>query len=126
MMPLRNELVSGRKCLFSSPCTYIPIPVPFTSSFLSSISRIFLESTAAAYAFSSTEGDLPASIAIAWSLWAIFVHQRQPALIHWSALAFAILALFWVGKATIGLGLRIRRGRGGISLDEERAPLIGN
>ncbi|KAH9949008.1 hypothetical protein B0H21DRAFT_731178 [Amylocystis lapponica] len=86
----------------------------------------FLEATAATYAFSSQEGDLPASIAIAWSLWAIFDQQRHPAFIHWSALAFAILALVWVGKAVIGVGLKYRRGGGGISLDEERAPLVGN
>ncbi|KAJ3490918.1 hypothetical protein NLI96_g1077 [Meripilus lineatus] len=90
------------------------------------LALFFLEATAAAYAFSSTEGDLPASIAIAWSLWAVFAHQRHPGFIHWSALAFAILALIWVVKASIGVGLRIRRNRGGISLDEERAPLVGN
>ncbi|KZT72143.1 hypothetical protein DAEQUDRAFT_809403 [Daedalea quercina L-15889] len=87
---------------------------------------LFLEATAAAYAFSSAEGDLPASIAIAWSLWAIFSHQHAPAFIHWSALAFAILALFWVLKAVVGLFLKLRRGSRGISLDEERAPLIDN
>jgi len=74
------------------------------------------------YAFSTPEGDLPASIAIAWSLWAIFVHQRHPAFIHWSALAFAIIALFWVVKGVYGL----YRGHGRIALnDEERAPLVG-
>jgi len=86
----------------------------------------FLEATAAAYAFSTPEGDLPASIAIAWSLWAIFAQQRYPAFIHWSALAFAIVALVWVVKAVIGVFLKLRRGNRGISLDEERAPLIGN
>ncbi|KAH9858597.1 hypothetical protein C2E23DRAFT_864486 [Lenzites betulinus] len=86
----------------------------------------FLEATAATYAFSSAEGDLPASIAIAWSLWAIFARQRHPAFIHWSALAFAILSLVWVVKAAIGVGLKLRRGGRGISLDEERAPLIGS
>ncbi|KAI0656674.1 hypothetical protein C8Q70DRAFT_921106 [Cubamyces menziesii] len=84
----------------------------------------FLEATAATYAFSSAEGDLPASIAIAWSLWAIFARQCHPAFIHWSALAFAILSLVWVVKAAIGVGLKLRRGGSGISLDEERAPLI--
>ncbi|KAI0081998.1 hypothetical protein K474DRAFT_1655914 [Panus rudis PR-1116 ss-1] len=90
------------------------------------LALFFLEATAAAYAFSSPEGDLPASIAIAWSLWAIFANQRSSAFIHWSALAFAILALVWVAKALIGVALKIRRGRGGISLDEERAPLVGS
>ncbi|KAJ8076970.1 hypothetical protein AAF712_000539 [Marasmius tenuissimus] len=81
----------------------------------------FLEATAATYAFSSPEGDLPASIAIAWSLWAIFAEQRSSAFIHWSALAFSILALVWVVKGGLGLSNRMR----GIRLeDEERAPLV--
>ena len=87
--------------------------------------RFFLEATAATYAFSSAEGDLPASIAIAWSLWAVFAHQRHPAFVHWSALAFAVLSLLWVVKAAIGVGLKLRSGGRGISLDEERAPLVG-
>ena len=96
-----------------------------TTSFFHTRS-FFLEATAATYAFSSSEGDLPASIAISWSLWAIFARQRHPAFIHWSALAFAILSLVWVVKAAIGVGLKIRNGGRGISLDEERAPLVGN
>lgn len=85
----------------------------------------FLESTAVTYAFSSPEGDLPASLAIAWSLWAIFAHQTSDAFVHWSALAFAILALLWVGKAVITLGVKFSRGGNQITLDEERAPLVG-
>jgi hypothetical protein len=81
----------------------------------------FLEGTAATYAFSSPEGDLPASIAIAWSLWAIFAHQTGSGFVHWSALVFSILALAWVIKGAYGLSRR-----GSISLgDEERAPLVG-
>lgn len=34
--------------------------------------RLFLETTSAAYAFSTPEGDLPASIAITWALFAVF------------------------------------------------------
>jgi len=82
----------------------------------------FLEGTAATYAFSTPEGDLPASIAIAWSLFAIFAEQRSSAFIHWSSLGFAVLALVWVVKGAVGLFRR-----GGIRLeDEERAPLVGN
>ncbi|KAF7797874.1 hypothetical protein EIP86_009080 [Pleurotus ostreatoroseus] len=88
------------------------------------LALFFLEATAAAYAFSSPEGDLPAGIAIALFLWAVFAHQTSDAFIHWSALAFACLALVWVGKAAIALGLKIARGGSGISLDEERAPLV--
>ena len=36
------------------------------------LALLFLKATSAAYAFSSPEGDLAASIAIAWSLFAIF------------------------------------------------------
>lgn len=87
------------------------------------LALFFLEASAAAYAFSSPEGDLPAAIAIAWSLWAIFAHQRASAFVHWSALAFAILALVWVVKGAAGLA----RGRRGIALDDaERAPLVGS
>jgi hypothetical protein len=43
------------------------------------LALFFLEGTAATYAFSSPEGDLPASIAIAWSLFAIFAHQTSSA-----------------------------------------------
>lgn len=86
------------------------------------LSLFFLEGTAATYAFSTPEGDLPASIAIAWSLWAIFAHQTSSGFVHWSALAFSILALVWVVKGAMGLF-----GRGGrVALsDEERAPLVG-
>lgn len=88
------------------------------------LSLLFLESTSAAYAFSSPEGDLAGSIAIAWSLFGIFDHQRSSAFVHWSALGFAVLSTFWIGKAAFGL---FQRSRGGsISLDSERAPLIGS
>ncbi|KDQ49365.1 hypothetical protein JAAARDRAFT_165648 [Jaapia argillacea MUCL 33604] len=87
----------------------------------------FLEGTAATYAFTSLEGDLPASISIAWSLFAIFAHQTSSKFIHWSALAFAILALVWVVKGFFGVGARISRARGGgiVLEDPERAPLVG-
>jgi len=88
------------------------------------LALFFLEATAATYAFSSPEGDLPASIAIAWSLWAIFAHQTGSGFVHWSALVFSVLALVWVVKAAFGLG---RRSWGGVRLeDEERAPLVGS
>jgi hypothetical protein len=89
------------------------------------LALFFLEGTAATYAFSTPEGDLPASIAIAWALWAIFAHQTSSGFVHWSALAFAILALVWVVKGATGLASRSRGGR--IALhDEERAPLVGS
>jgi hypothetical protein len=83
----------------------------------------FLGGTACAYAFGSPEGDLPASIAITWSLFAIFAHQREP-FVHWSALAFAILSTLAVFKSGYGLCLRYRS-HGIMLADEERAPLVG-
>ena len=88
------------------------------------VTSFFLEGTAATYAFSTPEGDLPASIAIAWSLWAIFAHQTSSGFVHWSSLAFAILALIWVVKGAAGVAMRCRSGRIALS-DEERAPLVG-
>ncbi|TFK53867.1 hypothetical protein OE88DRAFT_1654211 [Heliocybe sulcata] len=95
------------------------------------LALFFLEGTAATYAFASPEGDLPASIAVAWSLWAIYSHQTvgtSGKFIHYSALAFSILALVWVVKGAWGVGSRLRRARGGgITLeDPERAPLVGS
>ncbi|OJA11131.1 hypothetical protein AZE42_02378 [Rhizopogon vesiculosus] len=89
------------------------------------LALLFLEATAATYALSSPEGDLPASIAITWSLFAIFAHQgvHRSGFIHWSALVFAILSAFWVARGVYGLYTRSRGGA--IVLDEERAPLVG-
>jgi len=81
----------------------------------------FLEATSAAYAFSCYEGDIAGSIAIAWSIFAIFAHQHVP-FIHWSALAFGVISLFWIAKSLFGY---YTGGRGGILHDEERAPLVG-
>jgi len=83
----------------------------------------FLEATSAAYAFSGPEGDIAGSIAIAWSLFAIFEHQRSSRFIHWSALVFAILSLFWIVKSL--WGYFSGRRHAGVLHDEERAPLVG-
>jgi len=89
------------------------------------LSFFFLEGAAAAYAFSTAEGDLPAAVAIDWYLWAVFTEQRTSGFVHWSALAFAILGLFWVIKGAYGLSVKSRGGRVMLS-DEERDPLIGS
>jgi len=83
----------------------------------------FLESTAVAYAYSSPEGDLAGAVAISWSLWAIFSHQRSSLFIHWSAFVFALISLLPIAKALYGL-ITSRRS-GSILHDEERAPLVG-
>jgi len=88
------------------------------------LSLFSLEGTAATYAFSSVEGDLPASIAIAYSLWAIYAGQTSSGFVHTTALIFSIFALLWVVKGAWGLFTKVRGGR--VSLDdEERGPLIG-
>ena len=106
----------------------LPCPVrPFLLYSCSNLTRsfsFFLEGTAATYAFSTPEGDLPASIAIAWSLFAISAHQTSSGFVHWSAFVFAVLALLWVIKGIYGLFIRSRSGIVALS-DEERAPLVG-
>lgn len=73
----------------------------------------------AMYAFSTTEGGLPASMAIVWSLWALFAHQTSSVFVHWSSLVFAVLALICV----VNGALIFLRGRIAVG-DEERAPLL--
>jgi len=93
------------------------------------LALFFLEATAASYAFSTADGDLPGSIAIAWSMWAIFAHQGGKGgsgFVKWTALAFSVLALVWVLKAAVGVA-RKSWSAGGVRLeDEERAPLVGS
>ncbi|KAL7422965.1 hypothetical protein Q5752_002263 [Cryptotrichosporon argae] len=81
---------------------------------------VFLESTAAAYAFATREGDAAGAAAITWALFAIFIHQTSSKFIHWSALVFFILSLFAIIKALY----TTIRGSGSVLHDEERAPLI--
>jgi len=96
-------------------------PGVFTKVFVF-LGLLFLETTSAAYAFSSPEGDLAGSIAITWALFAIFDHQLD-SFIHWSALAFSLLSLFWILKSFWGFFVG-RRSRLTILNDEERAPLV--
>lgn len=88
------------------------------------LALLFLEATAATYAFSSPEGDLAGSIAIAWSLWAIYAHQTSSAFVHWTSLVFAIITLVWVIKGAYGLWRKSCTGVVRLD-DEERAPLVG-
>jgi hypothetical protein len=112
----------GRRSLFSCHCTLLRYPPSRLQHFHSLLLRFFFEATAATYAFSTPEGDLPAAIAITWSLFAIFDRQHTP-FIHWSALAFAILSLLWVLKGAVGLASSWRHGGSIVLEDEERAPL---
>ncbi|RXK41057.1 hypothetical protein M231_01688 [Tremella mesenterica] len=81
---------------------------------------VFLETTAAAYAFASKEGDAAGAAAITWALFAIFIHQTSSKFIHWSAFAFFILSLFAIIKSLY----TTLRGSGSALHDEERAPLV--
>jgi hypothetical protein len=117
-----NLRVPGPTSLFSLPCTVFHCPYCKYQLTLV-IFSFFLEGTAATYSFATPEGDLPASIAIAWSLWAIFDHQKT-SFIHWSALVFAILSLIWVIKGAVGLYRRSHVVAFAL-VDEERAPLVG-
>jgi uncharacterized membrane protein YtjA (UPF0391 family) len=65
---------------------------------------VFLESTAAAYAFSSREGDPAGAAVIAFYLFAVFMHQTGSGIHHdkfvkWTALVFFILSLFAILKS---------------------------
>ncbi|BEI82750.1 hypothetical protein CcaverHIS002_0306180 [Cutaneotrichosporon cavernicola] len=83
------------------------------------LSFLFLESTAAGYAFATASGDPAGAAVISWALFSIYLHQTVP-FIKWSAFAFFILSLFAVIKAVYS---SFRAGRS-ILHDEERAPLI--
>jgi len=61
-----------------------------------------LEAVGAAYAFSEPEGDLPATITITWSLFAI-VDKQRARISLWPALALAFLSLIWVFKSAFDL-----------------------
>ncbi|PVF94326.1 hypothetical protein CPB86DRAFT_765992 [Serendipita vermifera] len=91
------------------------------------LALFILEATAAAYAFSSPEGDLAGAAAITWSLFGIWDQQRQPGgsgFVAISSLVFAILSAFWVLRSAYGLYKS--RGSHGLLHDEERAPLVGS
>jgi len=87
------------------------------------LALLFLEATSAAYAFSAPQGDIAASIAISWSLLAIFIHQTSSKFVHWSALAFFILSVFAILKSFWGY-YGTYRSTGSVLHDEERAPLV--
>ncbi|KZP05667.1 hypothetical protein FIBSPDRAFT_842826 [Athelia psychrophila] len=82
--------------------------------------------TAAVYAlWSPVGGDLPASVAIVWSLQAIFEHQTGSGFVHWSAFWFSILPFPWVLIGAWGVA-KGNWSLGGVRLDDaERASLLG-
>jgi len=88
------------------------------------IALFLLESTSVAYAAYSVEGDLAASFAITWALFAIYSHQINY-FIKYSALAFACLSLFSLVKALWGI-YRTRQSLAGALHDEERRTLLPN
>ncbi|GMK56690.1 hypothetical protein CspeluHIS016_0305300 [Cutaneotrichosporon spelunceum] len=95
-----------------------PVPGIWSKIFVF-LAFLFLESTAAGYAFATASGDPAGAAVISWALFCIYLHQTDP-FIKWSAFAFFILSLFAVIKAVYS---SFRAGRS-ILHDEERAPLI--
>lgn len=89
------------------------------------LALIFLESTAAAYAFSSREGDPAGAAVIAFALFGIFIHQRPASgFVGWTAFAAFVLSLFAIAKSAWGT-VRSRNGGAGIAAgDEERQSLL--
>jgi len=87
------------------------------------LALFFLGCTAAAYALTFIEGELPASIAIIWSLFAIFAQQGDP-FVHWTSFVFAILSALCLVKGIWGLYRKFTRSAVVLISDEERAPLI--
>jgi hypothetical protein len=87
-----------------------------------------LEATAAAYAFSSPEGDLAGAIAITWSLFGIYAHQSavgHSKFVSVTSLVFACFSAFWILVSCWRL-YQAKGIRGVVLHDEERAPLVGN
>jgi hypothetical protein len=77
--------VNGMKhkaCIWTKICLFLAL--------------FFLEAVAAAYAFSPAVGDLPASMPVVWSLWAIYARQTSSS--FWTPFVFGSLTLFWVIK----------------------------
>lgn len=90
------------------------------------LALIFLESTAAAYAFSSREGDPAGAAVIAFALFGIFIHQRPAsAFVGWAAFAAFILSLFAIAKSAWGTVRSRSAGAGIVNEDGERGPLLG-
>jgi len=87
---------------------------------------LFLETTAAAYAFQSREGDPAGGAVIAFYLFSVFIHQRGGAhnsgFVKWTSLVFFILSLVAILKSVYGT---FRKGAS-VLHDEERAPLVGS
>ncbi|KAF9037463.1 hypothetical protein BJ165DRAFT_1353298 [Panaeolus papilionaceus] len=78
---------------------------------------MFLNATAAAYASPVKGGpDIPAAVAICWSLWAIYVQQTRTAseFVHWTALVYAIISLSWIINGAVVL---VKEGGRGVVVD---------
>ncbi|KAH7913768.1 hypothetical protein BJ138DRAFT_1145212 [Hygrophoropsis aurantiaca] len=86
----------------------------------------FIECASMAYAYSAAEGDLPACVAISWSMWAIYAQQKpnHSEFVHWTAFAFAVVSLMWVMKSAAGLARKIWGRRGIWYGDEETTRLL--
>jgi hypothetical protein len=86
------------------------------------LALFFLEATSTAYAYSSPEGDIAGSVAITWSMFAIFTQQTSSHFIHWTALVFSIISVLAILKSAWGHWATRRSAS--LLHDEERDPLL--
>jgi len=98
-----------------------PGPLTYFFVFLGLLS-LLAASIAYTFYFKNPIIEIPASAAIAWSLFGIFEHQHDN-FIHISALVCSILAFLWIGERLFGWYSR-RYGSSGI-FPADRAPLLG-
>jgi len=85
------------------------------------LSLFFLTATSAAHAFSSTKGDLAASVTISWSLFGVY-NRQYDGFISKAALIFAIISTLAIDKGLYGLYKKyIAKGT---NSDSEREPLL--
>ena len=108
--------VSGQKSVSALLCKHFL--ALFSSPVLNPpVASSSLAGSAATYARGTSEGDLPASIVIAWYLFCVFVHQTSSDFVHWSSLVFAIIALLWVVDGVVIFsrsGLRLPPDQGAV------------
>lgn len=62
-------------------------------------------------------------LVISWTLWAIYAHQQSSTFIHWGALFFTVVSLFFSLLSMLFLCIRYSGSRTPLA-DEERDPLL--
>ncbi|KAF9072896.1 hypothetical protein BDP27DRAFT_1391165 [Rhodocollybia butyracea] len=87
------------------------------------LALLFLEATAAAYAFYTPDGDIVATIVISALLFAIF-EQQHSTFVRWLTFVFWLLSFVWVFKSAYDLFILSRERTRAHGNDLERAPLV--